>query len=67
MCVHNKAELPELYVHRCVMLMIASLYMCVQCVAIDVLVRCSMKRAAKCDMHCDLYDSVNQSICEHVP
>ena len=33
--------------------------------AIDVLVRCPMKRAARCVMHCELYDSVNQLTCEH--
>lgn len=30
-----------------------------QHVAIDVLVRSSMKSATKCDMLCDLYDSAN--------
>jgi hypothetical protein len=64
--VHQKPELPELL---CCDLQCAWNPMCIcdQCVAIDVLVWCSMKRAAKCGMHCDLYDSVNQSICEHIP
>ena len=34
-------------------------------VAIDVLVRGPMKRSAKCDTHCELYDSVNRQQREH--
>ena len=35
-------------------------------VAIDVLVRSSMKSATKCVMQCDLYDSVSQEIIERI-
>ena len=35
-------------------------------VPIYVLVRCTMKNAARCDTHCELYDSVNQLNLEHV-
>ena len=35
-------------------------------VPIYVLVRCTMKNAARCDTHCELYDSVNQLKLEHI-
>ena len=44
----------------------SDIYKCVTRVAIDVWVRCSMKRAAKCDTHCELYDSVNRSKFERI-
>ena len=42
------------------------LYMHVTHVAIYVLVRYSMKNAARCDTHCELYDSANRLTYQHI-
>ena len=42
------------------------LYMHVTHVAIYVLVRYSMKNAARCDTHCELYDSANRLNYQHI-